>query len=415
MKNEITELVKAIEILGKTGTLDYILSDEGSLNDVVNALASTQQGQANSQIATALDYLLSTDGARLAFIVALNSFLDSTETTEHPLGNIDKDLSWNGWTAFKIDFKNAVDNLIKAIQNVDESLIDASFDDFKVFINDDFAETAIYLGKVLDFTASTQLLVYTENNQEKSIYDELIEMLFGDIFTLEDAKSDKWQANFWTTEFSNLSSVLIKIKDITINENTPDETPLLDAILDGGDINELLEKANLSDADTTEILNAFLSSKLFKDQVHTAINAVHKELINLVDPDYADELENLEEAIEEQQDDVIDVINNAIKLKDITDIEEISLEEHGEALAGILETMQENTYNTEYENSIFESAYNAITDYITDENTTTENQSINAVIDVINDPANQSLIGDSIENYNWAEIINLASQKLQNS
>ena len=256
----------------------------------------------------------------------------------------------------------------------------------------------------MDILATSNFLKYTNNQQTYSIYDNLIVKLFGDVFTLDEALSNNYTSDFWKTEFSNLAPALIRANELTIIHEGKEKT-LLKAIFETNDIKYVLENSGLEDKDVELIFNALLNSKLFKGQITDAINLINKELIQLVDPQYADELNGIADALqdENQKQDIVDVVNSAIKLSSLTNIEDINLETQGETLSTLLDTMQNNS-NSE---GIFKDAYNAITDFII---SPSQNPTINAISEVINNPENN--VGTDASNYNWAEIIRLANIKL---
>lgn len=404
-KTELKDIFSALKIAGESGAIDMIIENDNSyMSDAITYLSQTKIGETKNQLEIAIGHIFNTNSAKLLFVDLVNSWLESIEQTGENLGRVDKNLSWSGWNAFKFEMENISNNILNALNNVEKTDQSNILDDATLFINSKFTETSLYLGDVLDILATSNFLKYTNNQQTYSIYDNLIVKLFGDVFTLDEALSNNYTSDFWKTEFSNLAPALIRANELTIIHEGKEKT-LLKAIFETNDIKYVLENSGLEDKDVELIFNALLNSKLFKGQVTDAINLINKELIQLVDPQYADELNGIADALqdENQKQDIVDVVNSAIKLSSLTNIEDINLETQGETLSTLLDTMQNNS-NSE---GIFKDAYNAITDFI---NSPSQNPTINAISEVINNPENN--VGTDASNYNWAEIIRLANIKL---
>ena len=301
---------------------------------------------------------------------------------------------------------------MKSVLNVELADRDELFNDFSLFVNENFADTASKLGASLDILATSQLFVNTSGTAPISIYDELITQMFGDFLTLDKALSTSYTANFWKNELTSLSSALIKADTISIIDNGSEKT-LLEVIFEGGDIMDALDKAEISKDDYNAILNPLLASELFRGKVSDVITTLTNELIGLTTNDEVNNvIDNMDEILqnEEQRQDVVDVIVSAVEIKDLTDINDLDLNEQADVFSDILNTMQDNT-NENGQDAVFNDAYKAITDFILDEDNANENETIKSIYDVINNTSgeiDQSEIGTDPSNFNWARILELA-------
>ena len=408
-KNEITNVFDSISILGKTGIIDVLAYEKDDLGNSLTALAVTTDTAADAptKLAQAVDKLLSSDVSKIVLVYFLNQMLEQME-----LSQIDKELDWTGWAATKTEFVTISNNLMKSVLNVELADRDELFNDFSLFVNENFADTASKLGASLDILATSQLFVNTSGTAPISIYDELITQMFGDFLTLDKALSTSYTANFWKNELTSLSSALIKADTISIIDNGSEKT-LLEVIFEGGDIMDALDKAEISKDDYNAILNPLLASELFRGKVSDVITTLTNELIGLTTNDEVNNvIDNMDEILqnEEQRQDVVDVIVSAVEIKDLTDINDLDLNEQADVFSDILNTMQDNT-NENGQDAVFNDAYKAITDFILDEDNANENETIKSIYDVINNTSgeiDQSEIGTDPSNFNWARILELA-------
>lgn len=399
MKSEILTLLNAFEILGKSELIDLIIEDNLTDLSLVFEFLQAQNTEINdTNLNVLVENLLTSNTFKVVFVELFNNaFLAEIEETLENLGRIDKTLNWQGWADFELQFKTVLSNLINIAQItniVDIEQLD-NFD-FLDLINSNFLETADYIAdiaEILEILATADFLKYNSDGTTSSIYDNLLDKYLGEILTIDKAKSSEYVEGFWLAELQILSEAILDAKLIEVNS---EGLNLLDALINGEDLTELVETI-YEHTHFNSILNALLDSELLKKHAYEFLNLLNKGIINLIDESFDEDIlfEDFEVSSDDQS--ILDVID-AILSFDIQELSDIfdDFESQKDNAVALLNSLK-LSFNEE---GIFGQAYEIYVDFLTDSAGEFEYASI------INSIIESEEMGDNIGEYDWTVIFN---------
>ena len=383
VRSEFTNLLSFASILGECGMFDFvnISTEDGNdpepmpvtaemFNELFDNLASTKQGESETQAERAISYLFEGNLSKQLIISAINYYL-LPEFSEIENANNGLTLSYTGFDALEADAKTIAKALIQVWQNLniaDETELDSLFtgpnDILNIIVNDNFATTqtgtAAALGKILDRLVNSTVLTYdatpeiTTDNVNENIVEKLLKTYGADGFNLylEDALATNAPANFWEVELTTIAPTLALLNSIEYNA----DMAALVALIGGEDALAVLDVIPENQID--QILDTLLTSSILKNFAVDIINTTNATLIELIDSDatIADACTN-EINLTAQKSTIKDVLKAAIACKDITDFETALKGEDKENVKTLLSALEANADYATEQQGVFYTAY----------------------------------------------------------
>lgn len=383
VRSEFTNLLSFASVLGECGMFDFvnISTEDGNdpepmpvtaekFNELFDNLASTKQGESETQAERAISYLFEGNLSKQLIISAINYYL-LPEFSEIENANNGLTLSYTGFDALEADAKTIAKALIQVWQNLniaDETELDSLFtgpnDILNIIVNDNFATTqtgtAAALGKILDRLVNSTVLTYdatpeiTTDNVNENIVEKLLKTYGADGFNLylEDALATNAPANFWEVELTTIAPTLALLNSIEYNA----DMSALVALLGGEDALAVLDVIPENQID--QILDTLLTSSILKNFAVDIINTTNATLIELIDGDatIADACTN-EINLTAQKSTIKDVLKAAIACKDITDFETALKGEDKENVKTLLSALEANADSATEQQGVFYTAY----------------------------------------------------------
>ena len=387
VRSEFTNLLSFASVLGECGMFDFvnISTEDGNdpepmpvtaemFNELFDNLASTKQGESETQAERAISYLFEGNLSKQLIISAINYYL-LPELSEIENANNGLTLSYTGFDALEADAKVIANSIIKIWQNMevaDSSDIEEMFTDVEIaickFINENFATpntgSAAALGKILDRLVNSAVLTYdatpeiTTDNATENIVEKLLKTFSEDGFRLylEDALAPNAPANFWEVELTTIAPTLKLLNDIEYQLASSSLDSALMAIISGENALDVLDVIPENQID--QILDTLLTSSILKNFAVDIINTTNTTLIELIDGDatIADACTN-EINLTVQQSTIKDVLKAAIACKDITDFETALKGEDKENVKTLLSALEANADYATGKQGVFYTAY----------------------------------------------------------
>ena len=393
VRSEFTNLVSFMSVLGECGlfntmTMAYSESSQNGgddpqepeepvtaeiINDIVNKLTSTKEGETETQAERAISFLFEGKLAKQLMISAVNYYLFPELTDVEDASN-GLTLSYTGFDILEADAKIIVNSILQIWQNLaiaDNTELDTVFSTpinktfMPYLLNQNFATaqtgTAASLGKIIDKILNSPLFTYdktpeiTTDNEFANVLKEAMQDFAGEGFYvyLDDALSPTAPANFWEVELSNIAPALKILNDIEYNE---DLTVLL-ALFSDERPEDVLNAIPENQLDL--VMDTLLTSSLLKNFAVNIINSANSTLIELIDSEaQITDACTSETNLMAQKDSIKAVLKSAIACKDIEDIETALKGEDKEKVKTLLSALEANANYATGMEGVFYTAYN---------------------------------------------------------
>ena len=262
------------------------------------------------------------------------------------------------------------ENLFAFVDNVATYLRDIDFSQFKENIFEQILSSNLtQFGRCIDSIRASSIFgdIQKDGTVVNGIYTNLIDTLADtELNQFIDFNCFKDQTFSFSTEFATLQPVIDLMHEKTIVYESENYN-LISYILKVGNLENILDQ--VTSDDVSNIFRPLMNSRVFRPVgvlVVNSVNAQIKEYVGDLGVDIPVDLDNLtDEQVEEVVDVLASVTDIASDIMNSTSISDLATGENSESLAGLLEKLEDSANSQ----GVFEGAYNAIRDYIKQDET----------------------------------------------
>ena len=367
LEADVMSLLEVFEICGKAELLDQMVDGNVNFATVVRNLGEEVSGK--KQYESLIESFLSSPILKNTFISAMNVVVGVVEDgLEITLNRIEpKAQDWSGWENLESGVKTMFGELSEVVLAYEgEELV---FD--ITMLDENFISCIDNFGGALDAFATLPVWSYEGGN----IYDDIIIALenkegLGEFINFGAAKLENFVGGeFWSIELNAYKTSLERLISKTITLDG-EEKNLLTAILDGGDITEIVKTFTTEDTDVTNdvdtIMKPILERELFKKLAIMVLDELNFQVEKITNESVTEDTSTLtkipfETDLAAQSTDILTVIKEAIKA--IT-LENPEISDY-RPLLNALKTNAENTYNGS--DGVFKQVYGLLEAYVNSE------------------------------------------------
>lgn len=367
LEADVMSLLDVFEICGKAELLDQMVDGNVNFATVVRNLGEEVSGK--KQYESLIESFLSSPILKNTFISAMNVVVGVVEDgLEITLNRIEpKAQDWSGWENLESGVKTMFGELSEVVLAYEgEELV---FD--ITMLDENFISCIDNFGGALDAFATLPVWSYEGGN----IYDDIIIALenkegLGEFINFGAAKLENFVGGeFWSIELNAYKTSLERLISKTITLDG-EEKNLLTAILDGGDITEIVKTFTTEDTDVTNdvdtIMKPILERELFKKLAIMVLDELNFQVEKITNESVTEDTSTLtkipfETDLAAQSTDILTVIKEAIKA--IT-LENPEISDY-KPLLNALKTNAENTYNGS--DGVFKQVYGLLETYVNSE------------------------------------------------
>ena len=367
LEADVMSLLEVFEICGKAELLDQMVDGNVNFATVVRNLGEEVSGK--KQYESLIESFLSSPILKNTFISAMNVVVGVVEDgLEITLNRIEpKAQDWSGWENLESGVKTMFGELSEVVLAYEgEELV---FD--ITMLDENFISCIDNFGGALDAFATLPVWSYEGGN----IYDDIIIALenkegLGEFINFGAAKLENFVGGeFWSIELNAYKISLERLISKTITLDG-EEKNLLTAILDGGDITEIVKTFTTEDTDVTNdvdtIMKPILERELFKKLAIMVLDELNFQVEKITNESVTEDTSTLtkipfETDLAAQSTDILTVIKEAIKA--IT-LENPEISDY-RPLLNALKTNAENTYNGS--DGVFKQVYGLLEAYVNSE------------------------------------------------
>lgn len=372
LEQDVMSLLDVIEICGKADLIDQMIEGNVNFAEIVKNLGEKVSGKAYYE--SLIESFLSSAILKKTFTNSMNLVVGAIESgINATLERINqKAEDWSGWEQTESGIKTLFAELSEVVKAYEgEELV------FGVeMFNENFVACIENFGGALDAFATLPIWNYTKDGVNGNLYNDIISALeknedLGAYINFGEAKLENFENNaFWKNELMTYKPSLERLisKKITIDGV---EKNLFSAILDGGDILEIVKTFTTVDSEGVEpitndvdtIMKPILEGKLLKKIAILILDEINFQIEKITNSEVTYETSTLTKITLEtnlaiQANDILNVIKeaiNAIKLEnpEISDYK---------PLLNALQTNAEANYNGE--NGVFKEAYQLLESYV---------------------------------------------------
>ena len=376
LEADIMSLLDVFEICGKAGLVDQLIEGNVNFAEVVKNLDVEVAGKPRYE--ALIESFLSSPILKNTFVNAMNVVLGVVEDgLEIELTRVTpKEESWSEWqnveASVKVMFAE-LSEVVKAYEG-EELKFDISM------LDENFIACLENFGGALDAFATLPLWNYEVSGTSGNIYDDIITALenkegLGEYISFEYAHLENFIENeFWKPELTAYKASLERLIDKKITLNG-EEKNLLTAILDGGDITEIVKTFTVEDSvvdgvtivnDVDTIMKPILERNLFKKLAVTILNEINFQVEKITNESVTPETSTLTKISMDtnlalQATDILNVIKNAITA---LSLENAEISDYRPLLNAIKVNAEAN-YNGE--DGVFKEVYYLLEAYVNSE------------------------------------------------
>lgn len=376
LEQDVMSLLDVLEICGKAELIDQLIDGNVNFAIVVKKLDEKTSGKTGYELL--IESFLSSPILKNTFTNAMNVVLGTIEKgLEVTLSRVSlKTQDWSGWQ----ELESGVITMFKELSEVVKAYEGEELKFDITMLDENFISCLENFGGALDAFATLPIWNYSDNGNEKNIYDDIITFLenkegLGEYINFAEASLDNFvNGEFWKPELVAYKSSLERLisKKITING---EEKNLLNALLNGYDIIEVIKTFTTVDTingtetvvnDVDTIMKPLLERKLFKKLTVMMIDEINFQVEKITNENVTPETStltkiSLDTDLALQSNDILSVIKCAI---DAITIENPEISDY-RPLLDAMKINAEANYNGE--NGVFKEVYSLLEAYVNSE------------------------------------------------
>lgn len=375
--NETSTLSNVISNIRKSQVVSYIekgidgnyyIADENFSKMFQNLVSTTE---INGETKTLIRQIVEPIYNSSAFSKLIRVGFENLSGVINDFGDMLKEGAQLGEINYDALYKESEkENLFAFVDNVATYLRDIDFSQFKENIFEQILSSNLtQFGRCIDSIRASSIFgdIQKDGTVVNGIYTNLIDTLADtELNQFIDFNCFKDQTFSFSTEFATLQPVIDLMHEKTIVYESENYN-LISYILKVGNLENILDQ--VTSDDVSNIFRPLMNSRVFRPVgvlVVNSVNAQIKEYVGDLGVDIPVDLDNLtDEQVEEVVDVLASVTDIASDIMNSTSISDLATGENSESLAGLLEKLEDSANSQ----GVFEGAYNAIRDYIKQDET----------------------------------------------
>ena len=375
--NETSTLSNVISNIRKSQVVSYIekgidgnyyIADENFSKMFQNLVSTTE---INGETKTLIRQIVEPIYNSSAFSKLIRVGFENLSGVINDFGDMLKEGAQLGEINYDALYKESEkENLFAFVDNVATYLRDIDFSQFKENIFEQILSSNLtQFGRCIDSIRASSIFgdIQKDGTVVNGIYTNLIDTLADtELNQFIDFNCFKDQTFSFSTEFATLQPVIDLMHEKTIVYESENYN-LISYILKVGNLEDMLDQ--ITSDDVSNIFRPLMNSRVFRPVgvlVVNSVNAQIKEYVGDLGVDIPVDLDNLtDEQVEEVVDVLASVTDIASDIMNSTSISDLATGENSESLAGLLEKLEDSANSQ----GVFEGAYDAMLDYIKQDET----------------------------------------------